>query len=63
MPIAIEATQPGERAGTDPDSAPLSSARLYRDLIRLELEALLAAISILFVLTLFGLEHFHNESR
>jgi adenylate cyclase len=56
MPIAIEATQPGERAGTDPDSAPLSSARkVYRDLIRLELEALLAAISILFVLTLFGL--------
>ena len=52
MPIMTEAAaQPGKRAGTDPDSVPAPSARtVYHDLIRLELEALLAAISVLFML-------------
>jgi len=37
----IEAAQPGKRAGAEPDSVPVPSARkVYRDLIRLELEAL-----------------------
>ncbi len=57
MPILTDAAQPGKRAGTDPDSVPVPSARkVYRDLIRLELEALLAAISVLFMLTLLGLD-------
>src|SRR5260370_34426232 len=57
MPILTDAAQPGKRDGTDPGSAPMPSARkVYRDLIRLELEALLAAISVLFMLTLLGLD-------
>jgi adenylate cyclase len=56
MPIMTDPAQPGKRAGTDPDSVRVPSARkVYRDLIRLELEALLAAISVLFMLTLLGL--------
>src|SRR4051812_41051974 len=57
MPIPAEAAQSAKRAGTEPESVPVPSARkVYRDLIRLELEALLAAISVLFILTLFGLD-------
>ena len=57
MPILTEAVQPGERAGTDWDGVPVPSSRkVYRDLVRLELEALLAAISVLFILTLLGLD-------
>src|SRR5690349_19105728 len=57
MPILTDAAQPGKRAGTDPNSVPVPSTReVYRGLIRLELEALLAAISVLFLLTLLGLD-------